>query len=90
MEVKDNFCAPKFTCYDVKNGGFKGGLGNDGRTLTNEISRIPYSYKRFGRALLPLQHVKIQGETCDLEESPHPTTRTLISDLQLRNCEKQI
>ena len=93
MEAKDcchNFCAPKFTCYDVKNGGFEGGLGHDGRALTNEISRISYSYKRFGRALFPLQHVKIQGEACDLEESPHPTTRTLISDLQLHNCEKQI
>ena len=38
----------------------------------------------------PLYHVKLQGEACDLEESPHPTTRTLISDLQLHNCEKQI
>ena len=40
--------------------------------------------------LFPLQHVKIQGEACDLEESPHPSTRTLISDIQLHNCEKQI
>ena len=75
LEVKDNFCAPKFTCYGVKNGAFEEGLGHDGRALTNEISRISYSYKRLGRALFPLQHVKIQGEACDLEESPHPTTQ---------------
>ena len=24
--------------------------------------------------LFPLQHVKIQGEACDLEENPHPNT----------------
>ena len=90
MEVKDNFSAPKFTCYGVKNGAFDGGVGYDGRAITNEISRISYSYKRFERALFPLQHVKIQGEACDLEESPHPSTRTLISDIQLHNCEKQI
>ena len=78
MEVNDhchNFCAPKFTCYAVKDGVFEGGVGHDGKALTNEISRISHSYKRLGSALFPLQHVKIQGEACDQEESPHPTTQ---------------
>ena len=78
LEIKDhchNFSAPKFTCYGVKNGDFEGGLGHDCRALTNVISRISYTHKRLGSSLFQLQHVKIQGEACDLEESPHPTTQ---------------
>lgn len=75
----------------VRNGAIQEWLGHDGGAFVNEISTISQSYKKLERTLLPLNHVKIQGELYDIEEGPlHEHTGTLTSDLQLQKCEKQI